>query len=89
MSSNAKCIFFKVCVKECPSRTIDFKQMTDANFNEYKQSMVCSEEINIPSMSLTQAKLNIDANKCAGIVLQSKSGNVLLFNTLFIIINNL
>lgn len=63
--------------------------MTDANFNEYKQSMVCSEEINIPSMSLTQAKLNIDANKCAGIVLQSKSGNVFLFNTLFIIINNL
>ncbi|CAB3236903.1 unnamed protein product [Arctia plantaginis] len=63
----------QVCVKECPRKTIDFRQMTESNFNEYKQSMVCTEDINIPSMSLSQAKANIDANKCASVVLQSKS----------------
>ncbi|XP_075987480.1 choline transporter-like 2 isoform X4 [Anticarsia gemmatalis] len=63
----------QVCVKQCPDRTILFKEiLTAANFEEYRSSMVCTEAVNTATMTFSMAQQYMTEKKCASYVLQSQ-----------------
>lgn len=68
----------QVCVRQCPDKTLLFEKELQENpgsFQQIKQNMVCTEDVNIQTMTLAQALQYIKEEKCASFVLQSQPGN--------------
>ncbi|XP_026725806.1 CTL-like protein 2 isoform X1 [Trichoplusia ni] len=64
----------QVCVNQCPARTILFDvEMTESNFGELKSKMVCTDDVNMNTLTYTQAKQYMQEDKCASYVLQSQA----------------
>lgn len=62
----------QVCVEKCPTQTIFFKQMTSSSWPTLKSSMVCQDDIDINSLSFSQAMTYIENERCANYVLESQ-----------------
>ncbi|CAK1599547.1 unnamed protein product [Parnassius mnemosyne] len=64
----------QVCVNKCPDQTIMFQtKISDASsFEQVRSSMVCTEGVNVQTMTYTQALQNIKDGKCASYVLKSQ-----------------
>lgn len=69
--------FQQVCVKKCPEETIIFHtKITDAaTFEQLRSNMVCTDDVNVSTMTYTQALQHIKDGKCASYVLRSQPGN--------------
>ncbi|CAH0747569.1 unnamed protein product [Diatraea saccharalis] len=65
--------FLQVCVEKCPGETILFEtRLTPATFNTYRNSMVCTDEVNMNSLTYDQALTYMRQEKCASYVLKSQ-----------------
>ncbi|CAH0747568.1 unnamed protein product [Diatraea saccharalis] len=63
----------QVCVEKCPGETILFEtRLTPATFNTYRNSMVCTDEVNMNSLTYDQALTYMRQEKCASYVLKSQ-----------------
>lgn len=49
--------------------------MTESNFGDLKSKMVCTDDVNMNTLTYTQAKQYMQEDKCASYVLQSQAGN--------------
>ncbi|XP_050553339.1 choline transporter-like 2 isoform X1 [Spodoptera frugiperda] len=64
----------QVCVSKCPSRTIIFaSEMNQQNFDTYRSSMVCTYDVNVNTISYSQAVEYMANGKCAPYVLESQA----------------
>ncbi|CAH0699204.1 unnamed protein product [Spodoptera exigua] len=64
----------QVCVPNCPSRTIIFgAEMNEQNFGAYRSDMVCTYDVNVNTLTYTQAVEYISKGKCAPYVLESQA----------------
>lgn len=71
------CFIFQVCVKQCPTATINFRQLSESEFNTHKSNMVCRDDVPMTNMVLSDALRYIEERKCAGTVLQSQPGKLI------------
>ncbi|XP_068628410.1 choline transporter-like 2 isoform X4 [Battus philenor] len=64
----------QICVNKCPDQTIVFHaRITNASsFEQVRSNMVCTDDVNIQTMTHTEALQNINDGKCAGYVLRSQ-----------------
>ncbi|CAG5041956.1 unnamed protein product [Parnassius apollo] len=64
----------QVCVNRCPDQTIMFQtKISDASsFEQVRSSMVCTDDVNVQTMTYTQALQNIKDEKCASYVIRSE-----------------
>lgn len=64
----------QVCVSKCPSRTIIFaSEMNQQNFDTYRSSMVCTYDVNVNTITYSQAVEYMANGKCAPYVLESQA----------------
>ncbi|XP_039765565.1 choline transporter-like 2 isoform X3 [Pararge aegeria] len=69
------CPTTQVCVSQCPDKTVLFKKELEQNptaFEQIKMNMVCTEDVNLQTMTYSQAIQYIQEEKCASFVLQSQ-----------------
>ncbi|XP_045760351.1 choline transporter-like 2 isoform X3 [Maniola jurtina] len=69
------CPTTQVCVERCPDKTVLFKKELEQNpssFQQIKYDMVCTEDVNIQTMTYAQAIQYIQEEKCANFILQSQ-----------------
>ncbi|CAH2068395.1 unnamed protein product, partial [Iphiclides podalirius] len=64
----------QVCVRKCPEQTIIFHtKINDAStFEQVRSNMVCTDDVNVQTITYTQALQFIKDGKCAGYVLRSQ-----------------
>uniref|UniRef100_A0A1E1W227 Choline transporter-like protein n=1 Tax=Pectinophora gossypiella TaxID=13191 RepID=A0A1E1W227_PECGO len=63
----------QVCVESCPTRTILFQaELSVTPFEQLRPYMVCTDDINKETMTLSDAKNYINNGKCADHVLKSQ-----------------
>ncbi|RVE43260.1 hypothetical protein evm_012090 [Chilo suppressalis] len=63
----------QVCVEKCPSETILFEtKLTPSTFNTLRNSMVCTDEVNMNLLTYDQAITYMREEKCASYVLRSE-----------------
>lgn len=67
--------FFQVCVKNCPDTTIIFEnEMAQTSFESLRSKMVCTDEVNVNTMTSSQALQYMREEKCARFLLASQPG---------------
>ncbi|XP_047535659.1 choline transporter-like 2 isoform X3 [Vanessa atalanta] len=69
------CPTTQVCVSQCPSRTVLFEKEIRQNpaiFDQIKNDMVCTDGINVQTMTSSEALEHIKNEKCTSFVLQSQ-----------------
>ncbi|KAJ0181029.1 hypothetical protein K1T71_003114 [Dendrolimus kikuchii] len=63
----------QVCVEKCPDRTIIFNlPMTEDEFREIRSNMVCTDDINVKTLTRQEALNYISQEKCASFVVTSQ-----------------
>ncbi|XP_026484345.2 choline transporter-like 2 isoform X3 [Vanessa tameamea] len=69
------CPTTQVCVSQCPSRTVLFEKEIRQNpgiFDQIKNDMVCTDGLNVQTMTSSEALEHIKNEKCTSFVLQSQ-----------------
>ncbi|XP_034841494.1 choline transporter-like 2 isoform X3 [Maniola hyperantus] len=69
------CDTTQVCVERCPDKTVLFKKELEQNpssFQQIKSDMICTQDVNMQTLTYAQALQYIEKDKCASFILQSQ-----------------